>query len=277
MRQFKEIAIVGIGLIGGSLGLAVKKSGLCAKVVGVSRRRKTLLSARRNRAVDIASRDIKTIRNADLVILAAPVDAILDLAHKIAKVINKDRCIVMDVASTKEEVVFKLEKMFPNYLGAHPLAGSEKHGVNYAEPALFKHSLCVLTPTANTKPGTLFRIKRFWLAIGSRVVILSPKTHDRILAFVSHLPHAVAFSLMDSVPKAFLALASGGLKDTTRISASEAHIWRGIFLTNRKNTLDAIDAFSAKLAILRKAISKKDKNLLLKLLEEAGKKRESLK
>ncbi|RKY30761.1 MAG: prephenate dehydrogenase/arogenate dehydrogenase family protein, partial [Candidatus Omnitrophota bacterium] len=146
MRVFNKVAIVGVGLIGGSLALVLKKKRLAAEVLGVSRRKKSIETAKKMQAIDRGSQSLDLIKQADLVVLALPIDKILDSAEQIAKLV-KPGCVVTDVGSTKKEIVNKLERFFPNYIGSHPLAGSEKKGVFFANQDLFKDSLCILTPT----------------------------------------------------------------------------------------------------------------------------------
>jgi len=275
MKLFDKVAIVGIGLIGGSLGLAIKRNRLAGQVIGVSRSRKTLARARRNCVIDRGSQDMAVIRDADLVILAAPVHVILNRAREIARVI-KDGCIVTDVGSTKEEIVKKLDTVFDNYIGSHPLAGSEKSGVAHADPGLFRDSLCIVTPTKNTSSRALKKIKNLWRRLGARTLPLSPEQHDRALAFVSHLPHLTAFSLISSVPAQYFPFAAGGLKDTTRIAASDSTLWKDIFLSNRKNILQAIANYEHCLSLLKSALKKQNRNGLNALLEQARKRRASL-
>lgn len=275
MRLFDKVAIIGVGLVGGSLGLCIKKKGLAAKVVGVSRRRQTLLLAKKRGAIDQGSRDLGIIKDAGLVILATPVNTILSIAPRIAKVIRPD-CIVSDVGSTKKQIVSCLERVFAGFVGCHPLAGSEKQGVRFARPGLFSDSLCILTPSRNTSRSALARIKKLWLAVGARVIFLSPDKHDETLAFVSHLPHAAAFSLAGAVPQGFLKFASTGFKDTTRIAASDSEIWADIFLSNQKNMLRSISIFEQRLGAIKSAIKKKDRVLLRRILKQARDKRLSL-
>ena len=273
--MFNKVAIVGTGLIGGSIALAIKKKRLAKVVVGVSRHKKTLLLAKKIMAIDKGSQELNIIKDADLVILATPVDTIINLAAKIPPFIKKD-CIVSDVGSTKQEIVSKLERIFPRYIGSHPLAGSEKRGVVNANPSIIKGSLCILTPTKNTDKEALEKIKRLWSELGARVVFLAPDAHDKILSFVSHLPHLVAFSLIDIIPKEYLRLASSGLKDTTRIAASDSELWTDIFLSNQKNILKSIGFFQSNLSRIKSAIQRKDKKLLDKILKEAKSKRNNL-
>ncbi|MDO8662571.1 MAG: prephenate dehydrogenase/arogenate dehydrogenase family protein [Candidatus Omnitrophota bacterium] len=272
MRLFNKVAIIGTGLIGGSLGLFIKKHRLAQEVVGVSRHKKSLGLALKMKAIDRGSLSLDIIRGADLLILATPVETIVNLRKQILKIAGKG-CLVTDTGSTKVNIVSFLEKTFPNYIGAHPLAGSEKCGIANASIGLFKNSLCILTPTKKTQKKALDKIKALWVKAGARVVLLSPKEHDRILSFTSHLPHSVAFSLIDSIPDKFLKFASGGLKDTTRIAASSPELWQGIFLTNKINLLESISLFEEGLNKLKFAIKNNDKKLLTHILTRAQKKR----
>jgi prephenate dehydrogenase len=275
MRLFNKVAIIGVGLIGGSIALGLKKKKLSYEVIGISRHKNTLLLAKKRDLIDRGSQQIGIIKDADLVILATPVSLILKLAPIIRKIL-KPECIVSDVGSTKKEIVSKLEKLFPNYVGCHPLAGSEKRGIINARSDIFKNSLCILTPTENTTRLAKDKIKRLWSQLGAKVAYLSVDMHDKILSFVSHLPHLVAFSLVDTVPLKYLKFSSGGLKDSTRIAASDAGLWADIFLSNRKNMLKTIELFQKNLSKMKSAVNKKDKRLLIKILEEAKKKRERL-
>jgi prephenate dehydrogenase len=275
MKLFKRIAIVGTGLIGASLAMAIKEKKLADEVIGVSRHKKNLNLAKRNRIIDKGSQDICIIAQADFVVLATPVKTILKLADKISGIVKKD-CIVTDVGSTKQEIASKLGRLFTNYVGAHPLAGSEKRSITHARADIFKDSLCILTPTHSTNPAALKKVKDFWAQLGAKTVFLSPVQHDRILAFVSHLPHAIAFSLITCVPKNYFRFAASGLKDTTRIAASDSVIWEDIFLSNQKNILKTIETFEAQLSALKSALKAKDKPELHKILKLAKTKRETL-
>jgi prephenate dehydrogenase len=272
MKTFNSVAIVGIGLIGGSLALAIKEKKLASEVIGVSRHKKNLSLAKKIGAIDIGSQHISAVRHADLVIVSAPVGAILELAPAIAKVIKPD-CIVFDVGSTKQEIVSAFDKLCNNFVGVHPLAGSEKRGVANSDAALFEGSLCIVTPTKHTNRDALTKIRQLWSAIGAKVAILPPDTHDTILSFVSHLPHIAAFSLVNAVPREYLRFASTGFKDTTRIAASDSEIWFDIFLSNRKELLKAIGAFEHNLSRIKSAIVNNDKESLRGIIEQANNKR----
>ncbi|MFH1640536.1 MAG: prephenate dehydrogenase [Candidatus Omnitrophota bacterium] len=272
MKLFKKVAIVGTGLIGGSIGLALKKKKLADSVVGISRRKKNLLLAKKRGIIDSGSKSLDIVKGADLVILATPVDKIIKFAPAISRIAGKE-CIVTDVGSTKKEIVLAMERFFPNYLGSHPLAGSEKCGAINAQPDLFNDTLCILTPTKKTRKDVSVKLERFWNALGARVIFLSAENHDRVLSFVSHLPHAVAFSLIESMPKQYLKFSPQSLKDTTRIAASDSELWADIFLSNRKNILKAIALLENNLSMLKQAINKKEKGLLIRILKEAQIKR----
>jgi prephenate dehydrogenase len=275
MRLFNKIAIIGVGLIGGSIALEIKNKHLAKEVVGVSRRKRTLVLAKKFKAIDRGSQDLNIVKNADLVILATPVSSILNLATQISNFI-KPTCIVTDVGSTKAEIVSKLERIFTRYVGSHPLAGSEKRGIDYARANIFKNSLCVLTPTRKTEERALGKVKKLWISLGARVVSLTPAAHDKILSFVSHLPHITAFSLIDTVPQSYLKFAPGGLRDTTRIAASDSEIWSDIFFSNQKNIVKSIDLLERNLSRVKSAIRRKDRKLLTTILRQAKEKREIL-
>ena len=275
MRLFNKVAIIGTGLIGGSIAGDIKKKRLAHQIIGVSRHKNTLTLAKKIRLIDKGSQDFGIIQDADLVVLATPVNTILNLADIIVKFIRKD-CIVTDVGSTKKAIVSKLSKIFPNYVGSHPLAGSEKRGIMNASTGIFKDSLCILTPTNNTSPKALKKIKDLWNHLGARVIVLSPDTHDRILSFVSHLPHVIAFSLIGAVPGEYLKFGATGLKDTTRIASSDSRLWADIFLSNRKNMVKSIESFQGNLSRIKSAINKKDEETLVKILRKAKGKRQIL-
>jgi len=275
MKMFNRVVIIGTGLIGGSLGLALKKQRLAGCVIGLSRHQKNSRLAKKAGAIDHIGESLAVVKDADLVILATPVNTIIDLGEKIAANINKD-CIVIDVGSSKERIVSKLGALIPHFLGCHPLAGSEKKGVANLEEGIFKGSICIITPTVKTNRRVLNKIKRLWKELGADIIMLSPKKHDRVLGFTSHLPHALAYALINSIPDRSLGLSSNGLRDTTRISSSDAYLWSEIFLSNRSNLLTALSIFQKKLTALKLALESKNKGQLIKILLLANKKREKL-
>ena len=274
--MFKKVAVIGTGLIGGSIALAIKKNKLAKEVVGVSRHEKSLLAARKMGAIDKGSQDLSIVRDADLVILAMPVKTILDIAPKVARVIS-GKAIVCDVGSTKQDILSKLDKLFPDFIGTHPMAGSEKRGMINASAILFKGSLCIITPGKNTNKLSLTKIKSLWLKLGARTECISASEHDKVVSLVSHLPHIAAFSLINSVPEKFFKFAASGLKDTTRIAASDAEVWADIFFSNSKNVLESIKLFKDNLNKIEAAVKAGDKARLSSILILAKNKREKLK
>jgi len=259
--KFKKIAIIGAGLIGGSIGLAAKRKGLAREIVGVCRHQKSLRQAKRIKAIDRGTLNYReAVEGADLVILATPISQIIKIAGEIAPYLKKG-CLVTDAGSTKSKIVAEVEKVFSGdiaFVGAHPLAGSEKRGVSEARTNLFKGTLCILTKSRKTKLAALEKINSFWQAIGCRVIKLTPQAHDQIVAVISHLPHLAAVQLV-KVGRKNLNFAASGFRDTTRIASSDAEVWSDICLTNKKFIIQAIDEYIARLKLMRNLISKDDK------------------
>lgn len=275
MKMFNNVVIIGTGLIGGSLGLSLKKRRLSGTIYGLSLHQRNAKLAKKIGAIDKAVKDLEVVRSADLVILATPVDSIIDIAAKIKDKLKKG-CIVIDVGSTKEKIVCRLDPLISNFVGCHPLAGSEKKGIVNLGGDIFTGSTCIITPSALTNKKALNKIKAFWVKLGAQVEVISPKKHDQALACTSHLAHAVAFALMNSIPEKFLNFSLSSLKEVTRISASDPGLWSQIFLSNRNNLLSAISSFQNKIAALGLALKNNDKKFLIKILKSANKKRERL-
>jgi prephenate dehydrogenase len=279
VRLFNKVAIIGTGLVGGSLGLELRRRRLAGCVVGVCRHSSSLLKAKKMGAIDEGTLDTKeAVKDADLVVLATPVSEFLILARSIAPVLKKE-AIITDVGSTKKSTVSSLEKIFGrrnHFVGAHPLAGSEKKGIAEAHGGLFDNAVCVITRTKNTDAFALKKILRLWKELGSRTAVMEPVRHDRILAAVSHLPHIVANALILSIDSKCLPFGAGGLRDTTRIASSDPWIWRDIFLTNRKEILLAVNRFRTQLNNLSRVIKSGDGKLLFSLLDKAKNKRDLL-
>lgn len=275
MKLFKKVAIVGTGLIGGSLALAIKNKRLCLEVIGVSRHKKNLIWAKKQGIIDSGSVDIHVIKDADLVVLATPVETIVRLAPKIERIVRKD-CIVTDVGSTKADIVKKLNKIFAHYVGSHPIAGSEKRGIRNVNAHLFQDSLCILTPTKSTDACSLRKVKKLWQTLGAEVILVSPKAHDKILSVVSHLPHLVAFALMNSVPKNYLKFSTPSLKEITRIAGSDIEVWRDIIFSNRRNILKTLGLFQLCLERIKSAVRNNNRVALSEFLKSSKSKRQAL-
>lgn len=276
---FKRITIVGVGLMGGSLGMAIKKYRLAREVIGLSHRQSALAQALKSKAIDVAFLDVKkAISNADLVVLAAPVDSIIKLFTTINPYLKRG-CMVTDLGSAKAKIVEKGERILsvPSFfVGSHPLTGSEKKGVEHASIDLFEGATCIMTPTSKTNQVAKQKVKHFWTKLGMEVKFLSPEEHDEILAYVSHLPHLLAYGLMESVPSKYFEYASQGLKDTTRIAASSPPMWNDICMSNSKNVLNALDQCVEHLAHFRKAIVSGDQKSLLDHFAQAQEKQKKL-
>lgn len=278
-QLFRRVAIVGTGLMGASLGLAIKKKELAKEVVGIGRHETALREAIDLKAIDESFLDIKKgIIGADLIILAAPVQGILDALDVLGKE-HQRSCIVTDLGSTKSAIVEKAEKVLHHsvlFVGSHPLVGSEKKGPTYASAVLYEGATCVMTPTDKTNRLAKEKMKQFWSQLGSKVQMMNPQEHDEALAFVSHLPHLAAFGLMKSIPDQYLESAPQGLRDTTRIASSDAQIWRDIALSNPKNVLKSLDEMVKVLATMRKAIVTNDGAGLEEVFRAAKTKREKM-
>lgn len=279
LTLFRKVTIVGVGLIGGSLGLAIKKHKLAREVVGLSQRHSSIMAALKIQAVDHAYHDLKkAVTNSDLVILAAPVSVILGMLSTIGACLRRGS-IIIDVGSTKSSIVRAAEQHLPNYVsfvGCHPLAGSEKSGVENSFAELFEQSSCIMTPTEKTNRSAVEKIRRFWRKIGVETKIMTPEEHDRILAYISHLPHMLAFALMQSVPEGFLPYATPSLKEMTRIAASSPQMWNDIALSNVRNLSEGMDELAKNLATLRKALGIGDHKVLLDYFKNAKDKRDKM-
>jgi len=274
---FKRITIIGLGLIGGSLALAIKEKNLAKEVIGVSRRKSTLDFAIKKKIVDFATVNLKDgVKGSDLVIITAPVFKIVDIAKTLEPFL-KDGAILTDAGSTKKYIVKSIESFTwksLNFVGSHPITGSEKSGIKYADRDLFKGAYCVITATKNIK--ALSKVKKFWASLGMKVVVMPADAHDRLLSKISHLPHAVAASLVNAVGRNGLDLAAGGFKDTTRVASGEPELWKDIFLTNRENLIKDINMLKKELLKIEAALKNNNNRNLLRLLSRAKSIRDSL-
>jgi prephenate dehydrogenase len=279
MRHFRSVAIVGVGLIGGSIGLALRQRAIADVVIGIGRRQATLRTARRVGAVTNTTVDLaKGVAEAELVVVCTPVGRIAeDVRH--AAESSPEGTLITDAGSAKQAIVAALDGQLPRgcrFLGSHPLAGSEKAGAIHARPDLFEGRIAILTPTRNTRAEDYDTLDHFWSALGSVVVQMSPEEHDRALALVSHLPHLAAAALAAILPEGYFRLASTGLLDTTRIASSEPSLWTQIFRQNRDNVLAALGQYENRLAALRAAVEAGDEPTLKQLLAIAKKNRDAL-
>lgn len=279
MKHFNTIAIVGVGLIGGSVGLAVRQRGLADCVVGVGRRQSSLRIARQAGAVTTTTIDLaKGVAEAELIIVCTPVGRIVEDVRT-ASANAPPGALITDVGSTKAQIVAALDGGLPRncrFLGGHPLAGGEKAGPSHARADLFDGRVVILTPTKNTRAEDFDTLEGFWNALGAVVVQMSPEEHDQALAVTSHLPHAVAAALAALMPERLFRLSGAGLLDTTRIAAGDPGLWTQIFLQNRTNLAQAIEGFHQKLSELHAALQQADEPAIQRILEAGKRNRDAL-
>jgi len=279
MTPWNRVTIIGVGLIGGSLGLALKGSGLARRIVGVGHRQPSLDAARSCGSADETSLDPAAgVRGSDLVVLATPIGQFREVLTRAAPALAPG-AVVIDVGSTKARVVADLEPLVPPpgaFIGCHPIAGSEQRGVSAARADLFRGSVCVLTPTRNTPPDALARVRQTWEALGMAVHEMPPEVHDRLLAEVSHLPHAVAAALVRAVSAAAEPFAGPGWSDTTRVASGDAALWRDILMSNAGEVADALQRFQGTLAAFRSALAQGDAAKVESLLAESKARRDRL-
>ncbi len=279
MKVLKNVAIVGVGLIGGSIGLALRERKLAETVVGIGRRQGTLRIARRAGAVTNTTIDLaKGVAEAELVILCSPVGLIVEHA-RIAAQHAPEGTLITDTGSTKQRIVEALDTGLSRscrFLGGHPLAGSEKSGPSYARPDLFDGRVAILTPTMNTHAHDYDLLEEFWQALGAVVVKMPADEHDRILAMISHLPHLSAAMLAATMPEQYLRLGGSGLRDATRLAAGSPELWRQIMAENRENILDALEQYGRKLADFHGALRDEKYERLEELLQEGKRNRDAL-
>ncbi len=278
MKLYK-FCIIGVGLIGGSIGLALKKFKLAKEIIGFGRNRPRLNEAKKSGAIDKFYLTLnEALCDADFIVIATPVGKIVDFAREVFKYAKKGS-IVIDVGSTKSCVVSAIEKIKPDgvsFVGCHPIAGSEKSGVRYASPKLFVGAPCIITKTIHTDKKAINTVSYIWKRLGSRVVVMEPKEHDIILSLISHLPHILSVALVQTVNLKDFKFASGGFRDMTRIASSEPIMWHDICLTNRVDILNAISKYKGYLERLAYIIKNSDSRRLLEAFKKAKEKRDAL-
>lgn len=283
MKTLETVAIVGVGLLGGSIGLALKERRLAQRIVGVGRRESRLREAQNCGAIDEFTTDLKLgVTGAGLVVVCTPVEQIVDHVLEVAAACPAD-ALITDVGSTKEQVVSALDQRLnrhrrtgPRFVGSHPLAGSEKTGVVHARADLFVGRTVVVTPTRSTRREDLEAVQEIWQGLGASIMQLSPRQHDEALATTSHLPHLVATVLAASTPERLLELVASGWGDTTRIAAGDPELWRQILEDNRAHVLKALDKFEKVLDSFREALEREDGRKVRRLLEQGKRKRDAV-
>ncbi|MBK7972538.1 MAG: prephenate dehydrogenase/arogenate dehydrogenase family protein [Deltaproteobacteria bacterium] len=254
--RFARVAIVGLGLIGGSLALAARGAGVFGRVIGVGRSRANLDEGLTRGAIDEATDDAAAaVIGADLVVLGVPVASMTSVVRAMLPSLGAD-AIVTDVGSVKAPLVADLDELLAGharFVGGHPIAGTERSGMAAAFGELFRGRCCVLTPSPRTDPAALAKVRSLWEAVGMRVVDMDAARHDRVLAMVSHLPHVVAYALAGEIEaceaagEELVPFSAGGLKDFTRVAASDPALWRDIFTMNRDEVAAGIRAYRERL------------------------------
>ena len=270
-----RLAVIGVGLIGGSFALALKQAGKVSHVVGVGRNRANLEVARQRGAIDAIAADARSAaRGADVVLVAAPVAQFPAIFAEL----NDCEALITDGGSTKRDVVAAarkvLGKRIAQFVPAHPVAGAEKSGAAAAHAELFRNRRVVLTPLPENASVSIDRVQRLWEACGARITRLDADEHDAVLAAVSHLPHVLAYALVHDIAtrnnaEQLFSYAAGGFRDFTRIASSHPEMWRDICVANRDRLLDELERYGAKLGEMRKLLAAGDGAALEKLFAEA--------
>ena len=253
MKPFKQITILGVGLIGASLALSCRQRKLVGHIVGFGRNAANLKNAQERNIIDSGSTDLKTaVEGSDLIILCTPVGVLVERVREMVPFLL-DGCIITDAGSVKGPMVDKIDTLLPNtlrYVGAHPIAGGEQSGLEAARADLLTDAKCIITPTANTQTEALERVTEFWSEVGMQTLTMDAHEHDTVFGALSHLPHVVAYALMNTVANVktesygdILSMSGGGLKDITRIASSDPVMWRDICLQNKVPVVTLINQF----------------------------------
>jgi prephenate dehydrogenase len=280
-----RLAVVGVGLIGGSLSLALKAAGAVGEVVGIGRGRTNLEKALELGVVDRISQEAaEGVRGADVVFLATPVLTLGPVAAEVLPAM-KQGAILTDGGSVKEAVVRQIEPLLPegvHFVPGHPIAGTEKSGAEAAFATLYRGRRCILTPTERTDPTALDLVRRMWATAGSEVVLMEVEKHDRVLAAISHLPHMVAYALVNAVgaydryEENILEYSAGGFRDFTRIASSDPTMWRDIALTNREALLEMMEQFETFFAELKEDVRRGDAGRLFEFFLRSKQSRDAI-
>ena len=284
--MFNKICIIGCGLIGSSVARAVKKNKLSNQIVSSNRSDATNKKVIELNIVDDSNSDTKKmVKGSDLIIIATPLSSYKDVILKI-KNSFKNGAILTDVGSVKKKVLSLIEKKIPknvSWISSHPIAGTEDSGPDSGFAELFKNRWCILTPSSQATNRDIKLLKNFWKKIGSRVDVMDAKQHDYILSITSHIPHLIAYNIVNTTlnikkkkVRDIVKYSAGGLRDFTRIAASNPIMWRDIFIQNGKNTSNMIDKFIANLKDLKMAIKNKNEKKLEKIFTKTKKIRKEI-
>ena len=284
--MFKKICIIGCGLIGSSLARAIKKNNLAEKIVSSNRSDAVNKKVIELKIVDDSSSDTKKMADgSDLVVIATPLSSYEDVISKIKNSL-KDGVILTDVGSVKENIINLIEKNIPesiSWIPSHPIAGTEESGPEAGFSELFQNRWCILTPSKKAKEKDINLLQTFWEKVGSKVDIMQAKQHDYILSITSHIPHLIAYNIVNTSlnvqnekESTIVKYSAGGLRDFTRIAASNPIMWRDVFIQNKKNTSKMIDQFIKNLEDLKKAIENEDGKKLEQIFTKTKKIRKDI-
>lgn len=281
-EEFKSVSIIGVGLIGGSLALALKEKKIVSRIIGYGRDEGRLKEALKLGIIDDFTLSLKDAALSELIVLATPLGIFEKIAKEISPFLKVDS-IVIDVGSVKKYVVDTMENILPkqvHFVATHPIAGSDKTGYEHARSDLFKGARIIITPTEKTNKTALDKITKMWQKIGSSVEYMSAEEHDKIYALMSHLPHLISFCLVNTVEeidKNLIKYAGSGFKDTTRIAKSSPDVWKDIFLMNRDNILKMLFVFIDKIEEIKQLISQDySENKIIEFIMKAKKLREKI-
>jgi prephenate dehydrogenase len=279
MAEYDTVAIVGVGLIGGSIGLALRERKLARRIVGVGRRQSRLDAARKIGAIDHGVTSLAAgVSEAQLVVVSTPVDTVSERVIQ-AVAAAPPGALITDVGSTKESIVSMVDAALatrrsgPRFVGSHPLAGDHRTGAQHARADMFDGRIVVVTPSEATRAAAVTEVSGFWQSLGANVMTMTPAKHDAALAITSHLPHVAAVALAAATPTELLRLTASGWRDTTRVAGGDPQLWQAIFAANRQPVLDAIDLLSQTLDNLRETLELGDYESLMAVLEAAARKK----
>ena len=284
--MFKKVCIIGCGLIGSSIARGIKKNKLATKIVSSNRSNNTNKKVIKLKIVNEASSDTKKIvKGSDLIIIASPLSSYKNIILKIRNSL-KNGAILTDVGSVKKNAISLIEKNIPkniSWISSHPIAGTEDSGPESGFSQLFKNKWCILTPGKQSNNKDIKLLEKFWKKLGSRVDVMDAKQHDYILSITSHMPHLIAYNIVNTALKIkkkkdrnIVKYSAGGLRDFTRIAASNPIMWRDIFVQNKENTSKMIDKFIKNLIDLKKAIKNKNEKKLEKIFTKTKKIRKEI-
>ncbi len=277
---FNQVSIIGLGLIGGSLGMALRRRKIARRVIGFARHEATIRRAKAKGAIDDGCTELcpNGLSESDLVVIATPPSTVPAIARRVAR-LARGPLILSDVASTKAGIVRSVERALPgraSFVGAHPMAGSERSGIEAADARLFDGAICIVTPTSRTRPAALAKVVSLWRRVGCRVERLSPDRHDALVAQVSHVPHLAAAALTLFPERQALRLSGGGFADATRIALGDPSLWEEICRANPREIARALGQLISELSVMKALVHRGKFLRLRKQFDTARRKRRSL-